>query len=311
MKGRIQLGTLLGLTTFALVGCTSTLTPCYPHIYLDDRYAIRGTYGGSDQPTGSASCYRFAYSRDGRVVRIDYAKDGEVSPDPILGVPTIVMEYAQGAEKRRYQNETGTPIPNANGVYAVELKYDQSTNPVEWKNLGAGDQLIEDQQSGVAIIRWKYDPLGNLVEQSYFGADGRLKDDKLRGVAIVRWTYEGHNTVEESYFGTHGQLKEDALRGVAIVRWRYGEHGNTVEESYRDVDQRLKEDKLRGVAIVRWKYDRNWGMAEERYFGADQRLTEDKLRGAAIVRWQYDRQGGRISTLMFDKNEIPIKGVGK
>ena len=311
MKRRIHVGILLGLPALALAGCASTLPPCYTHVYLDDRYVIRGTYGGSDQPTGSESCYRFAYSPEGRVVRIDYAKDGQRSPDPILGVPTIVVEYAPGSEKRRYQNETGTPIPNTNGVYAVELKYDQSANPVEWKNLGPAEQLVEDQQSGLAIIRWKYDPLGNLVEQSYFDADGRPKEDKLRGVAIVRWKYDGPTTVEESYFGTDGQLREDSLRGVAIVRWRYGEHGNTVEESYFGADQRLKEDKLRSVAIIRWKYDRSWNTAEERYFGADQRLKEDKLRGAAIVRWQYDRQGSKMGTLMFDKNEIPIKGAGK
>ena len=63
-----------GIVAVAAAGCATTgptITHCYPHMFLDNRYQLHGTYSGS----GSAAvdqdnCYRFTY-RDGRLTQVD------------------------------------------------------------------------------------------------------------------------------------------------------------------------------------------------------------------------------------------------
>jgi YD repeat-containing protein len=309
VKARCGLLTLLGMATVVLAGCATTATTqadCYPNIFLDSRYAIQGTSRES-ATARDASCYHFAY-QDGRMVRVDYRRDGVLSPDPTSGVTTIRIEYPDGVEKRVFLDASGRPVANHVGAYAVALQYDDKRDPIEWRNLGADGRPTEVTDSGLAIFRWRYDSQGQPVEERHFGAREQLKVDRRLGVAIIRWQYDpAGNTVEESYYGADGRPTVDRLRGVAAVRWQYGPNGKTVEESYVGSDGRLSEDKNRGVAIVRWQYDANRNTVEERYLGTDQRLKRDRRLGVAIIRWQYDRYGREIGTLMFDPNEIPVR----
>src|SRR5216683_1573220 len=267
----------LGLGMVVLAGCATTATTqsdCYPHIFLDSRYAIQGTSRESAATLQDSSCYYFVY-QGGRIVRVDHRRGGALTPDPTSGVATIRIEQPEGFEKRVFLDAGGRPTANHDGAYAVALRYDDKRNPVEWRNLGADDRLKEAKDSGLAMFRWRYDPDGNTVEESYSGADGRPTLDRLRG--------------------------------VATVRWQYGSNGKTVEESYLGSDGQLREDKNRGVAIVRWQYDANRNTVEERYLGTDQRLKTDRRLGVAIIRWQYDSYGREIGTLMLDPNEVPVR----
>jgi YD repeat-containing protein len=300
----------LGLATVVLAGCATTATTqsdCYPHVFLDSRYAIQGTSRESAATLRDRSCYHFGY-QDGRMVRVDYRQGGRLSPDPTSGVATIRIEHPDGVEKRVFLDAGGRPTANHDGAYAVALRYDAKGNPLEWRNLGADDRLKEAKDSGLAIFRWRYEPQGQPLEERHFGANEQLKADRRLGVAIVRWQYDPDgNTVEESYFGADGRPTLDRLRGVAAVRWQYGSNGRTVQESYLGSDGQLREDKNRGVAIVRWQYDANRNTVEERYLGTDQRLKPDRRLGVAIIRWQYDPYGREIGTLMFDRNEVPVR----
>ena len=301
--------TALGLAAASLSGCATTAisqADCYPHIYLDSRYAIRGTSLAAAPTLRDGTCYHFAY-KDGRIVRVDYRLDGTLSPDPASGVATIRVEHSGGVEKRVFLDAGGRPAPNLDGIYAVVLTYDDKGRPLEWKSLGADGQLKEAKDSSLAIFRWQVNPQGQAIEESHHGANEQLKADRRLGVAIIRWQYDQDgNTVEESYFAGDARPTLDRLRGVAAIRWQYGPSGKTVEESYLGSDGRLKEDKNRSVAIVRWQYDSKSNTLEERYFGADQRPKADRRLGVAIIRWQYDEYGRETGTLMFDTNESPI-----
>ncbi len=300
--------TALGLAAGTLSGCATAISQadCYPHIYLDSSYAIRGTSLAAAPTLRDGTCYHFIY-KDGRIARVDYRLDGTLSPDPTSGVATIRVEHSGAAEKRVFLDAGGRPAPNLDGIYAVVLTYDDKGHPLEWRNLGADGQLKESKDSGLAIFRWQVNPQGQAIEESHLGANGQLKADRRLGVAVIRWQYDPDgNTMEESYFGGDTRPTLDRLRGVATIRWQYGSSGKTVEESYLGSDGHLKEDKNRGVAIVRWQYDSNRNTLEERYFGPDQRLKADRRLGVAIIRWQYDEYGRETGTLMFDRNESPI-----
>ena len=308
---------VMGVSLTALAGCATARTEavriearCYPHIYFDNRYAIHGAHAGAASATTTeGDCYRFMYYADGRVARIEYRRGGSLTPDPAFGVASVRVEYSGSTEKRIFLGPDGGPAPNAANIYAVQLKHDWAGNPIEWKNLGARGELIEDKTSGLAIIRWQYDGDGRTLEQSHLGANEQMKADGRRGVAIVRWRYDRQgNTVEESYFGPDGRPSPDRLRGVASVRWGYGTHGKTVEESYFGPEGQRTEDKNRGVAIVRWQYDADWNTVEERYLGADQRSKADRRLGVATIRWQYDRFGRETGVTMYDPNGVPVRG---
>lgn len=312
MQGRYGYRCLLvalGLAAAVLPGCAttaSTQADCYPYIFLDSRYAIQATSRDSVATRSNGNCYHFAY-QNSRLVRVDYRRDGALTPDPTSGVASIHIEYLDGAEKRAFLDAAGKPVANHMGLSAVLLRYDSKGTPIEWRNLGPGDRLKEATDSGLAMFRWTYDPHGQAVEVQHFGANGQLKADRRLGVSIVRWEYDRDgNTIAESYFGPDGRPTVDWLRGVAAVRWRYGSNGKTVEESYLGPDGQLREDRNRGVAIVRWQYDDNRNTLEERYLGTDQRLKADRRQGVAIIRWQYDAQGREIDTLTFDRNELPV-----
>jgi YD repeat-containing protein len=307
----------LGMAAAVLTGCATARTEavrtearCYPHMYLDNRYAIHGTYAGAAPTTDDSDCYRFIYRPDGRIARVDYQRRGTATPDPSFGVASVRVEYSGSTETRTFLGPDGRPAPNAGGLYALQLRHDWSGNPVEWRNLGAGGELVEDKGSGLAILRWRYDGQGRMIEESHLGANEQLKADGRRGVAIVRWRYDRQgNTLEESYFGADGRPTGDRLRGVAAVRWGYGTHGKTVEESYFGADGQRTEDKNRGVATVRWQYDADWNTVEERYLGADQRSKADRRLGVATIRWQYDRNGREIGTTMFDQDGTPVRST--
>lgn len=295
-----------------MAGCATTAQTqarCYPHMYLDTRYELRGTHGAAGPAATDDSCYRFIY-RDGRLVRVDYQRSGILSPDPTSGVASVRMDYpAKDTERRSFLDTNGKPVRNASGVYAVQLKYDAARNPVEWRNLNAAGELMEDR-AGIAVTRWRHDDQGRVVEESHLGTAQQLKPDARRGVATVRWRYDADgNTLDESYFGVDGRPTTDRLRGVASVRWEYGAHGKTVEESYFGPDGRRTEDRNRGVAMVRWQYDGSWNTVEERYFGTDLRSKADRRHGAAIIRWQYDQHGREIGTSMFDPSERPVRST--
>ena len=304
------LAAALGLGMVVLAGCATTATTqsdCYPHIFLDSRYAIQGTSRESAATLRDSGCYHFVY-QGGRIVRVDHRQGGALTPDPTSGVATIRIEHPEGIEKRVFLDAGGRPTANQDGAYAIALRYDEKRNPVEWRNLGADDRPKEAKDSGLAMFRWRYDPQGQPVEERHFGLNEQLKADRRLGAAIVRWQYDSDgNTIEESYFGPDGRPTLDRLRGVAAVRWQYGSNGKTVEESYLGPDGQLREDKNRGVAIVRWQYDANRNTVEERYLGTDQRLKTDRRQGVAIIRWQYDHYGREIGTLMLDPNEVPVR----
>ena len=304
---------LAGVLFTGLTGCATTggqtEARCYPHIYLDSRYEIRGTYTGAGATVDEDNCYRFTY-RDGRLVRVDYRRNGSLSPDPVSRVATTRIDYSLGGEKRSFFDSDGRPVRNANGAQAVQLRYDMARNPVEWRNLGPGGELTEDATSGAAIVRWRYDNQNRMIEESYFGTGGQPKIDARRGVATVRWRYDRDgNTLEESYFGPDDRPATDRLRGVAAVRWEYGPHGKTVEESYFGPDGRRMADKNRNVAVVRWQYDGAWNTVEERYFGPDLQPVTDRRFGAAIIRWEYDRYGRELGTSLFDQQERPMRST--
>jgi len=184
----------LGLGTVVLAGCATTATTqsdCYPHIFLDSRYAIQGTSRESAATLRDSNCYHFVY-QDGRIVRVDYRRSGALSPDPTSGVATIRIEHPDGVEKRVFLDASGRPTANRDGAYAVALRYDDKSNPVEWRNLGADDRLKEAKDSGLAIFRWRYGPHGQPIEERHFGANDQLKADRRLGVAIIRWQYDRH-----------------------------------------------------------------------------------------------------------------------
>lgn len=302
-----------GIVAIAATGCATTgqtQARCYPHMYLDTRYELRGTHGAAGPSIDEDNCYRFIY-QDGKLVRVDYQRSGVLTADPALGVASVRVEYpSRDTERRSFLGVNGRPARNVNGVYAVELKYDAARNPVEWRNLTARGDLMEDRAAGLAITRWRHDDQNRVIEESHFGANQQLKADARRGVATVRWRYDADgNTLEESYLGVDGRPVADRLRGVASVRWEYGPHGKTVEESYFGPDGRRTEDKNRGVAMVRWQYDGSWNTVEERYFGTDLRSKSDRRLGAAIIRWQYDNLGREIGTSMFDPSERPVRST--
>jgi hypothetical protein len=182
----------LGLGMVALAGCATTATTqsdCYPHIYLDSRYAIQGTSRESAAALQDRNCYHFVY-QGGRMVRVDYRRGGALSPDPTSGVATIRIEHPDGFEKRVFLDVNGRPTTNQDGAYAIALRYDDKGNPVEWRNLGADDRLKEARDSGLAIFRWRYDPQGQPLEERHFGPNEQLKADRRLGVAIIRWQYD-------------------------------------------------------------------------------------------------------------------------
>src|SRR6266851_1971541 len=221
----------LGLGMVVLAGCATTATTqsdCYPHIFLDSRYAIQGTSRESAATLRDSSCYYFVH-QGGRIVRVDHRRGGALTPDPTSGVATIRIEQPEGFEKRVFLDAGGRPTANHDGAYAVALRYDDKRNPVEWRNLGADDRLKEAKDSGLAMFRWRYDPQGQPVEERHFGANEQLKADRRLGAAIIRWQYDADgNTVEERYFGTDQRLKTDRRLGVAIIRWQYDSYGREI-----------------------------------------------------------------------------------
>jgi YD repeat-containing protein len=307
MATRILLRVIPALVAGALSACASASLrtgDCTPTIYLDSRGAILAAEPGPHAPTG---CYQLTYDGSGRVVRIDYRRSGALSPDPVFGAASVLIEHAPGKETRTYRDADGRPVTNANGVARVRLRRDEAGRLVEWASFGVDGRRAEERDSGLAIVRWSYDARGNVVEEQYLGAAGRLKNSRHRGVAIVRWTYDAlGRTLEERYLGPDGSPKEDRQRGVAAVRWAYDGIGKVAEERYLGPDERPTEDTQRGVAAVRWRHDAHGNTLEERYLGVDGRLKEDARRGVAILRWDYDEQGRTIATTMFDRREIPV-----
>jgi hypothetical protein len=267
--------TALGLAVGTLSGCATAVSraDCYPHIYLDSRYAIRGTSLAAAPTLRDGTCYHFVY-QDGRIVRVDYRLDGSLSPDPTSGVATIRVEQSGRAEKRVFlcrwlaSAQPGRICGRAHTRRPGQPRMEES-----------GARAAREAKTRVAIFHWS-SIRRVTIEESHFGANGQLKADRRLCVAMIRWQYDPDgNTVEESYFGGDTRPTLDRLRGVATIRWQYGSSGSTVEETYLGSDGQLREDKNRGVAIVRWQYDGNRNTLES--------ARADRPRRLALGRSHY------------------------
>ena len=170
--------TLMGLALASLAGCATLRPDCYPFVYLDSRFLIRGRHAGTGEPTPDPACYQLVHDRDGRVVSVDYRRDGRLNLDPLSGVARMTIEYSGRSEKRVHLDALGNPTPNRDGVYTIWIERDPQGNPVEWRNLGPDSRPQEERVSGVAIVRWRYDERGNATEQGYFGADEQPRDHR-------------------------------------------------------------------------------------------------------------------------------------
>src|SRR5712691_6874220 len=112
------LAAVLGLGMVVLAGCATTATTqsdCYPHIFLDSRYAIQGTSRESAATLRDSGCYHFVY-QGGRIVRVDHRQGGALTPDPTSGVATIRIEHPEGLEKRVFLDAGGRPTANQDGA---------------------------------------------------------------------------------------------------------------------------------------------------------------------------------------------------
>jgi hypothetical protein len=191
VNGYPGLLTALGLAAGILSGCATSATTattqvdCYPHMYLDSRYAIRGTSLAAGPTVRDGTCYNFVY-KDGRIVRVDYRLDGALTPDPTSGVATIRVEHSGATEKRIFLDAAGQPAPNLDGIYAVALTHDDKGRPLEWRNLGADGRPKEAKDSGLAIFRWQVNPQGQVIEESHLGANERLKADLIETMSYER-----------------------------------------------------------------------------------------------------------------------------
>src|SRR5258705_8535858 len=114
------LAAALALGMVVLAGCATTATTqsdCYPHIFLDSRYAIQGTSRESAATLRDSGCYHFVY-QGGRIVRVDHRRGGALTPDPSSRVATIRIQHPEGLQKRGFPGTAGRPPAHPGRAYA-------------------------------------------------------------------------------------------------------------------------------------------------------------------------------------------------
>ena len=86
-------------------------------------YTIKGMYPVTSEMSKKINCYHFIYNSAGKLIKVEYLKNGKLRKDPLFEVAQIVIEYSKGNEKRTYLDKRGKPIAKKNGVYSINLKF--------------------------------------------------------------------------------------------------------------------------------------------------------------------------------------------
>jgi YD repeat-containing protein len=275
----------------------------YRHAYLDERYNITGKYPVSADLASRINCYRFAYNKNGELVKIDYLKEGRNVRDPLFRTAQITIVRKKGFEERIFQNAEGKPSRNSFGVYVTRIKVDSGKNPVQLTHLDREGKLMENNR-GVATHSWSLDEKGRKIKAILLDRSGSQITDS-RGHYELRYRYdEGGNIVEMSNHGEKGELLMNNS-GIAIIRQRFDDHRNLIEQKYLSSAGKLAENRD-GFAIVRMKYDDMGNVIEQSHFGADEKLKEVR-EGVAIWRMEYDERGRILKTTTLDEKGKKIK----
>ena len=275
----------------------------YRHASLDERYGIIGKYPVSEDLANRINCYRFAYNKDGELVKIDYLKEGRNAKDPLFRAAQITIVQKKGFEERIFQNPAGKPARNSFGVYAIRIKLDSDHNPVQLTHLDREGKLTENNR-GVATYSWTLDEKGRKIKAVLLDISGNQITDS-RGHYKLRYRYdERGNIVEMSNHGEGGELLMNSS-GIATIRQKFDDHRNLIEQKYFNPAGKLAENGD-GFSIVRMKYDEMGNVIEQSHFGADKKLKEVR-EGVAIWRMEYDERGRILKTTTLDKKGKKIK----
>lgn len=319
---------LLGVSAVSL---SEEKADCYLSIDLDGQYSIEGKTPLEDGYSDWEDYYHFEYDEEGRPIKVEYFKDGRLSPDRNFKVAQIIIQYTSDCGIWHFLDNYGNSVVNNRGIFSLEFKFNERGKKTEEKRYGYEGQLekiirykydengnkielsIYDEyenpiadNSGISIYRCKYDELGNKIEYSTYGVDGCLKEG-FSGYAIMRWKYdEQGNMMEKSAYGADGKLKGDST-GCAMTRNKYDEFGNKIEESYYGVDENLWSIFIDDFpAINRWKYDENGNVIEQSFYDIYGNLMVPRMDGGisyAKACWKFDENGNELEKSYYDPDE--------
>jgi hypothetical protein len=300
------------LLVFALLTILALVPHCgkkyaslnyYRYASLDEMYGIIGKYPVSEDLASRINCYRFAYNKDGELVKIDYLKEGKNAKDPLFRTAQITIVRKKGFEERIFQNTAGKPTRNSFGVYTIRIKLDSDHNPAQLAHLDREGKLMENNR-GVATYSWTLDEKGRKIKAVLLDISGNQITDS-RGHYALRYRYdEGGNIVEMSNHGERGELLMNSS-GIATIRQKFDDHRNLIEQKYFSPAGKLAENGD-GFSIVRMKYNEMGNVIEQSHFGADKKLKEVR-EGVAIWRREYDERGRILKTTTLDEKGKKIK----
>lgn len=309
----------------------------FRQVSLDSKLAYVGKYTVDEKYAKETNCYHFVYDDAGKLMTVEYLRNGKLQRDNSFGVAQVKIEQMDGYEKRTFYSEKGKPTSDAvSGVYSVRIKYKEPTHLLSLFNYDKKGMLIKDKygvaqyawlldndgkrlksmrmdRSGTRIVdnegfyelRAKYDEQGNLLELANYGKDGKLMGNKGK-VSMLHKKYDDKgNLLEEAYLSDKGELVNHTIEKIAMTQVSYDNNGNMTETKYMGSDEQLKEDQ-NGIAVTKWKYDSSGNLLEESYFGTDEQPKERRVGenlSYAAVKWKYDSQGNLVGTTYLKKKQ--------
>ncbi len=295
----------------------------YFSIDLDPRYQIVGTGALTEEDAASANCYELTYDAAGKLRQVEYRRAGIVMPDPIFGVPVIVIEDQPGIERRWFRDAQGRPIRDASGIEGEELTLNAAGYPTDITNLDATGARLRDSNGVVHYVRtldnlnrliigrrigWfgtaitdndgyfethtLYDNESQRIEYSNHDASGSLLNDN-DGVATVRTTYTlypDYTQISRSSFDANGLAVEEGRSGVHEFQETIDHRGFLLSEAYFDTTGAPCLDARGQVHEKRYTYDERGNNLSEAFFDIDGKPLDQARLGYARVVYRYDDQ---------------------
>ena len=260
--------------------------------------------------------YEVSYNDDGYVTNELYYRDAWNTPisdkDGFYGKRYEVDN--NGVVTAEYGiNYDGNVEANREGIYKLQLNYDNNYNLIKEEFIDKNNNLIYiGNDYGYSYIERGYDKNGNLIKKSFFDENNQSIKSNYFGSASLVYNIDNRGNITNitSYDENNNLfLQPPVYRSISYSMHNmiYDDKGNVIEGSFYDnnTNKYITELKYHQYKI---KYDNNDNIIQESYYNQNNNLTAT-YNQYAIIKKEYNDNYNLIRESYYNINDEPVSQI--
>ena len=299
----------------------------------------RGSYPLTPEESKTVNNYKFIYDDSGRLLSVEYNRNGVLLGYSSLGAAKIEYTYEGDKQVKKFYNENGEQTKSG-GASILEYTLDgtglrigmrflgDSLQPVEnrnkihdyvWKKLEdgmiqekrhnlAGEEVVMNPFCPFFELRFTYDTNGFITRIANYDNDTlyNCTAENCGDIGVSYFKFENNEKGDVLSFSVHNTVGQ-----MSNLYWGWAKrinvvdgNGYVVETSMYDQDDEYLGGK--GVPVTQTTFDEHGAPVKRVSMDGAKNLINNPQSGVATVEYKYDAEGKRSETIQYDKDGVVI-----